>query len=345
LPESFEVFDGLVDCTSDKLSVFLERVKVFRSSTFVVLNVESLDGKLLENLLSFLSNPGIAQDGICLHLLQQEGSMLHTAPWVRGVRWELDDYHNDHNAGWKNLILDGIHMNEVSVVWSPQSGAGKTRYIQEKFGEGVRRDRNGESAKVTIHERTSVKSLTQALATKFSQSTGTKSVHLNLTSLSAGAGEQSSRWADCLNHFFFSLLVLRFVRDSDSARSFHLGESKWRIYIEFPNSDGFDSTRESVVGWLQKHVPAVLLCANLVAPPTHLIIDEETRRVCTYLRAYDDGTIDRKFETPQHRRIVLVLDKSGSMEINLGNSSALSVATDNALGIFDTHVGVGDVSW
>ena len=90
---------------------------------------------------------------------------------------------------------------------------------------------------------------------------------------------------------------------------------------------------------MSKHIPCVLLCGSLETPPTRLILDDQTRRVCTYLRAYENGTIDRKFEPVQQRRILFVLDKSGSMA-----GSALSVATDNALRIYDTHINAGDVS-
>lgn len=337
------MLDCLVDCSYDKLSVFLERVKTFRSCTFAVLNIESLDGNLLESLLSFLSNPEIGTLGIRLHLIQREGSMLHTAPWIDGTRWEADDYHSSRDARWKDLIRDKLHIDKVTIVWSPQSGTGKTRYIKEKLNERMIRNTEVESAKVTIHEGSSITALTEALSKKFSKNRGPKAVHLNLAHHFDRSEDKFLSFADCINHFFFSLLVLRVVRDPASAKSFHLSESNWRIYLELPNSE-CESTSGSVQAWLCRHIPILLLCGRLETPPTSLILDEPTRRVCTYLRAYDNGTIDRKFEPVQHKRILLVLDKSGSMQVDLGTGSALSVATDNALRIFDSHINVGDVS-
>lgn len=342
MPEAFEVFDGLVDGTREKLSVFLERVKTFRSHTFTILNVEALDGKLLEVILSFLSNPGVALEGIRLHLIQREGSILHSSPWTRGMRWESDEHHVDHQSAWRASILDQVHINQVSVVWSPRSGAGKTRFIHQEMTENIRRDFGAESFKITIHERSTIATLTKDLVSKFSQASAAGSVHFNLTCLPTIDDDASMHWVECLNHFFFSLLVLRYVRDSDSAVSFHL-PSCWNVFVEVPNSE-FRSTSASVTEWLQRNVPILLLCGTLVTPPNRLEIDEETRRVAIYLRAFDDGTIDRKFEPRQQRRIILVLDRSGSMQALLGNGTALSVATDNALRIYDTHIRVGDVS-
>lgn len=305
-----------------------------------MLNIEMLEGKLLETILTFLSNPTIGEE-IRLHLIQRDGSLLHTAPWIRGERWESDEHHDangDSKSEWSALILDETHVKQVSVVWSRQSAYGKTSYI-----ESARRGSGAESAKITIHERSSIESLTEALTANFTQNVGVKVMHLNLTCRFDDDGDENMNRTACLNRFFFSLLVLRSVKGYDSSQSFHLGDCSWRIYLEFPN-DGGESTRDSVEKWLRKHAPILLLCGTLVTPPTDFLVNEETRRVCTYLRAYDNGTIDRKFEPSQQKRIVLVLDRSGSMAMSLGAVSALQVAVDNALRIFDGHIAVDDVS-
>ena len=133
MPETFEVLDGLIDCTSDNLAVFLERVKTFKSNTFVIMNVEALEGRHLEMLLSFLSDPGIAAKGISLNLIQREGAMLHTAPWIQGVKWEDDGAGDENKSVWKALIVDQVHIEAVSIVWSHKNGAGKTHHIQNEL--------------------------------------------------------------------------------------------------------------------------------------------------------------------------------------------------------------------
>lgn len=342
MPNDFEILDGLVDCSSDTLSVFLERVTTFRTNTFAILNVEALEGKLLEMILTFLSDPGIATKGIQLHLIQREGSILHTAPWIRGERWESDSSHESETP-WKTLIVDCVHVKGVSIVWSPRSGSGKTRYIEEKLRKRLESVPNVEVAKVTVHERTSITSLTEDLAKKFTDGVGPKAIHFNLAHLPNGIDEgTTTSWIDALNHFFLSFLVLRFVRSSRSAESFYLGESLCEIYVELPNNDDH-STRDSATNWLHQNLPILSLCGTMRTPPARFAVDDASRRVSLYLRAYDDGTINRKFESVQHRGILLILDKSGSMDTPMGSSNALGVATDNALRIFDSHIGVGDV--
>ena len=40
---------------------------------------------------------------------------------------------------------------------------------------------------------------------------------------------------------------------------------------------------------------------------------------------------------------MFVLDKSGSIEVQMGQSTALSIVIDNAVHIFDCHIGIGDM--
>jgi hypothetical protein len=241
------------------------------------------------------------------------------------------------------LIVDCVHVKGVSIVWSPRSGAGKTRYIEEKLRKRLESVQNVEVAKVTVHERTSITSLTEDLAKKFTDGVGPKAIHFNLAHLPNGIDEgTTTSWVEALNHFFLSFLVLRSVRSSRSVESFYLGESLCEIYVELPNNDDI-STRDSVANWLHQNLPILSLCGTMRTPPARFAVDDASRRVSLYLRAYDDGTINRKFESVQHRRILLILDKSGSMDTPMGSSNALGVATDNALRIFDSHIGVGDV--
>lgn len=101
---------------------------------------------------------------------------------------------------------------------------------------------------------------------------------------------------------------------------------------------------ESPVGemaedWLTGNIPIIASLGTCRGPSRWFILDREARRVCTYLRAFATGTINRKFESGAKKRIVLVLDCYGSME-----GTPFQDAMNNALGIFDTHVIDGDVS-
>jgi hypothetical protein len=150
----------------------------------------------------------------------------------------------------------------------------------------------------------------------------------------------SLRWQADVNHFFFSILILGCVHDTSSSLSFHLGEGSWKIFIELPSEDGVSSME-----WLWRHIPVLAICGTVQEPPNVFAVDEATRRVCTYLRAYDNGTINRKFKTSQ-KQITFVLDVSGSMSAEVGGGlSALAAAIENAVRIFDSHIQPGDVSF
>ena len=94
-------------------------------------------------------------------------------------------------------------------------------------------------------------------------------------------------------------------------------------------------------------MPILACCATFEGPNEEYDIDEKARRVCTYLRAYDNGTIDRKFNSiPTKKQLLFVIDKSGSMGQQMGNGkSALDVAIDNAIRIVDSHLQTEDVSF
>jgi hypothetical protein len=110
------------------------------------------------------------------------------------------------------------------------------------------------------------------------------------------------------------------------------------MLVELPSEEG-----TSALEWLWRHIPVLAICGTVHEPPKDFAIDEEARRVCTYLRAYDNGTINRKLNSA--KQIVFVLDVSQSMEsIVGGGKSALTVAVENAITIFDSHIQPGDVS-
>ena len=99
-----------------------------------------------------------------------------------------------------------------------------------------------------------------------------------------------------------------------------------------------DSEESDIKDWLQQHLPIISHIGTLECPSSEFLIDEQTRRVCTYLRAYDDQTINRKFVAYQ-KCLVFLLDESGSMAGSKANE-----AVDNMIRLFDSHVQIGDVS-
>jgi len=170
-----------------------------------------------------------------------------------------------------------------------------------------------------------------SLKRKFKNSKSSKVVHFSLmTSLDS---KYSALLKD-LNRFFQSLLLTGVVTDPMTFESFSLGARNWTFYIELQDSTG--SNIESVKNSLLAYMPLLAYCATFESPPSVFDIDQKARRVCTYLRALNNGTINRKFQ-PGKKLIIFVIDKSGSMA-----DWQIHSAIDNAIKIFHSHVNNDD---
>lgn len=343
LPKQFEVLDCVGNSVSaEKLSIFLQRCVLFPGHTFVILHADHLEGRLMELLLSFFSSPETGCAGIRLHCVQGRGSILHTAPWVDGKTWDatsldLLTLRNDAELHpWRSLIADrGINL---SVVCSEISGSGKSRHIKEIIKCEKTHDAEMQIGSITLHEGTTIRSLIDNLVFCFSPALKKKAVHFSFTHMPE-RHSGSSRWLDDVNHFFSSVLILGCVHDPSSSISFRLGQGQWKIFVELPSENGVFAGE-----WLWRHIPVLAICGTFDEPSKVYAIDNATRRVCTYLRAFGNGTINRKFKSSA-KRIVFVLDVSGSMSYDVGGGkSALMAAKENAIQIFDSHVQPGDVS-
>jgi hypothetical protein len=322
----------------ERLTLFLDRVKAFTSCRFVVMSTEKLDSKSLEKLLSFLSDREIESLGVNFHCIQQ-GDSFHTSPWVSGKSWDRDSLAAlttpSPDIDWNYRVLDDVAISEVTIITSPSCGTGKTRFIREELSKFESTEVDSQAASIVVHEKSSISSLVEALRSKFSGSSGSRrALHISFTFMPTLENQHEKRWLLEINHFFLSLLVLRSVYDPISATSFSLSSERWKFFFEMPLSSG-----ETAEDWLVKSIPIVASCGTFFNPSNQFIIDHEARRVCTYLRAFENGTINRKCEGGANKRIVLVLDCSGSM-----NGTPFQDAVNNAVGIFDSHVVEGDVS-
>lgn len=312
------------------MALFLERVKAFPSCKFVLVNTEMLDSRNLEILLTFLSDRESASLGISFHCIQRGDNLIHTAPWIEGKTWDSSSP-SKSNPAWEDRILNDM---SISVVSSQSCGTGKTRFIREMLSDFKAAGQDRKVASIIVHETSSICSLIEALKRKFPGSSSGNALHVSFAVLPS-RDAKNEEWMREINRFFFSLMVLRAVYDPLSATSFTLTGEEWLMLVEVPG----DWVGETAEHWFQKNIPIVAAYATFLAPIDHYVIDNEARRVCTYLRAFANGTINRKFEGGAAKRIVLVLDCSGSMD-----GTPFLDAVANAVGIFDSHVAEGDVS-
>ena len=256
----------------------------------------------------------------------------------------LDKIASHNEDDWfKKHVLNVTHIETITVLASDNCGTGKTRCIRERLSK-LYCEGKAQVGAINIHERVTLTTLVTALTSKFPRPCQKNAVYFSFTYMATDC-KKDTAWMEVINQFFLSLLVLRSVHDPSSATTFYLGNGRWDIFIELQalSRDQNEPTIQPRE-WLRRCIPILSHCGQLLEPSKEYVIDNEARRVCTYLRAYDDGTINRKFEPYHHKRVLFVLDESGSMESYVGTGTALDVAADNALEIFDSHIQAEDVS-
>lgn len=337
-PASFEVFDGACTQSPYEINLFLDRVVAFPDQSFTILSVHELHALGQEVIANFLAKHSRSKDKIHLHCIQLKDTILHAPPGVEIRSWDDSSLNDDKTClTWlQNHVIGKKHVHKITTVVG-SCGSGKTTYIRREMDKLA-----SDKASLYIHEDFSLSKAVKSLTSKFSnKKSQNRSIHISF-SISNVADEASQKvLLYAVNNFFNSFLLLGIVHDPSSGTCFHSGMHAYHLFVELDNAQNEETCRS----WLRCHVPILTCCGNTLQPPLEYIIDDPTHRVCTYLRAYDDGTIDRKFNPrPRNKRIFFVLDYSGSMEIDLGGRNALEIATDCMVSIFDSHVQQMDVS-
>ena len=278
--------------------------------------------------MSFLSNHEIAPLGMKFHCIQR-GETLHTAPWISERSWDSAVLATQHSffpsRNWVSTI-----SADLTVVSHDLCGTGKTRHIREQLKSARA---HAQVASIVLHEKSSVGSLIRSLRSKFQSTFQTRLLHISISFLPR-TNDNYKDWLQQMNFFFFCMLALQSIYDPVTTTSFVFA-GKWSVLVEMCCPPSAESSQE----WLQTNIPILGFYSKFQEPECKYVIDDSARRVCTYLRALSKGTINRKYHANALKRIVLVLDCSGSMQ-----GAPFRDAVRNAVCIFDSHVVEGDVS-
>ena len=321
------------------MNLFLDRVASFPSSTFILLNVQALPGDNQEAIVNFISRPDISEHTFNLHCVQLSDTILHSSPWVEQIIWNEKRLKDTALDTLKAYVTDKVHIEDIVVVASSSPGGGKTRLIRKEMERLQREDQELNIISVCIHEGTTLDSLVRSLKVHQTHEACRNAIHF---SFMLPLEKCDTNLIKSLNHFFNNFLLTRSVHSPVSGETFVMGWSKWNIFIEIQGINTHNKPEDFTMQVLNRYIPILSFCATIQKPPREYDVDEKTLRVCTYLRAFSDGTIDRKFEANANKQLLFVIDDSGSMEIMLDHRTAFRVAVDNALNIFDSHIHDGD---
>ena len=320
--------------------MFLERVRAFPEHIFVIAHVERLAASEQELVATFISRHARSADIVHLHCIQSKDTVLYASPGVSISSWNDSSLLEYCPSQWlQGCVSAKGHVRDVAIVFSDTPGSGKTKFIRSEL---ERANANGaQVASLYIHEDFSLTKVVDELRKKFGEGgSEAKSIHFGLSC----DVEPSDDFMLSVNHFFNSFLLFGNVYDPASGNSFCGSSHKWNVFVEMNAHVADEETAQS---WLRERVPILSHCSlRILQPPSDFSIDEKARRVATYLRAYDNGTIDRKFNsTPASKTILFVLDKSGSMGVtDIGGRSRFQVALESMLKVFNSHIRVMDVS-
>lgn len=319
------------------MNTFLNRVKTFQCMTFVIVNVQALTSALKECIFHFLSRNSEIAGEISFHCIQHKSSTLPVLPWVNNNIWDFNSGLKlpSVNASRNKLkqLHEGIHgwIKDFSVV-SSTSGGGKTRYIKTKMGKLCTGEGYTDGT-FYLNEGFQIGSAIRFLSKRF-QGVGSKKVVHFILSFGPSEDIQRRDLLKMIHSFFLSFIFIGHLYDPQSGLSFDIRQYEWSVFFEYQL---WNETEDGIL-WLNTFLPAVACIANFDSPPSEFEIDSKANRVCTYLRAFSDGTINRKF-VPLSKRIVFVLDESGSM-----SGSKANQAVNSIIQLFDSHVQIGDVS-
>ena len=301
--------------------------------------VERLAASEQELIATFIAQHARSADTMHLHCIQSKDTVLYASPGVSISSWNDSSLNEYYPSQWlQGCVASNGHVSDITIVFSDSPGSGKTKFIRSQL---ERANANGtQVASIYIHEDFTLTKAVEQLRNKFGEGGSEEtSSHFGLSC----DAEPSDEVLLSVNHFFNSFLLFGHVYDPTSGDSFYGSSHKWNVFVEM---NVYTGDEDAAQVWLREHVPILSYCSlHILQPPSDFIIDEKARRVATYLRAYDNGTIDRKFNsTPTNKTILFVLDKSGSMCATVGGRSRFQVASESMLSVFNSHIRVMDVS-
>lgn len=340
-PASFEYLDASCIKSSDHVALFLERVRSFPEHIFVIAYVERLAAMEQELIATFIAKHAKSADIMHLHCIQSKDTVLYASPGVSISSWNDSSLSEYYPSPWlQDCVASKGHVSDITIVFSDTPGSGKTRFIRSELERTTAA--GAQIASIYIHEDFTLTKAVKQLRDKFGEGgPEDKSVHFGF-SWSCDA-KPSDEFLLSVNHFFNSFLLFGNVYDPMSGNSFYGSSRKWNVFVEMNVCVGGEDAAQV---WLREHVPVLSYCSlHILQPPSAFLIDEKARRVATYLRAYDNGSIDRKFNsTPANKTILFVLDTSRSMGSLIGGRTTFQVASESMLSVFNSHIRVMDVS-
>jgi hypothetical protein len=282
------------------LETFLDRVQHHRKRCFTLLQVEALAPTVQQLLLRYLlACRDAAEPNLhCVQLFSEtrhDSTALQAASWVTPHAGSIDKMDREKTSqALRPWCIDGHNISSLTYVTGP-SGSGKTHWMRNKMTTWQAEQR--ECCIISITEAFSFEVATRQLHEKVEQYGAVRMglcFHINLGKSRVQERAVWDALMHRINQFFFSLLVLQSVEDSTGFVFTVPPGCQWEVLIEIPDRAGHldelipTSPEESL--WLE--LPVVACLGHEQTPSNEFELNEDTKLVCTYLKALHDGKID-----------------------------------------------------
>eukprot|EP01040_Poterioochromonas_malhamensis_P005804 gene5804-6244_t len=299
--------------TSNDLKEFLNRALSFPQMNFTLVRFDLLSLSQQQMVLKFMLEHHELKN---LHCIENGNSVLQSASWMPVINAE------DHLGDFDYLskIKDWTKSNQNNLCFHGPAGSGKTFHLRKWMHQS--RAQGFVAHLISITEQFDWKRILQSIYNAFVS--GEKvllAFQINIGKFRDNDGEikQWKRLVESINVLFFHLLVIRGFSFLNSEIIFNIPlTANCLIGLEFPDLAAHVEGPiglEDLFSFISREVPVVSTTFQFQdASSFALELSSEAIHVCKYLKAFDNGSIDKLYSHEGGEKdVMIVLDISGSM--------------------------------
>ncbi|CAF4187948.1 unnamed protein product, partial [Rotaria magnacalcarata] len=280
LPADYQLLRCSVS-TDDDIRLFFSRVRTFRRLTFAVIDIDKLHHRLRELVLN-------EQDSLTKQS-ERHGTIYYFSreliSFRKGVRpFYIRPQHRNSSHAYSQFMTllrnNNLPLPQIQIICG-KAGIGKTHRIKTAYN-----DHN--TSCVSTNDKLNLSSLISTLLSLESKTSSNQlSIYFNI-SIHANFKQ--------LNHAFFSLFVCNSLNDLTSGLTFSPSKEKsWKFIVEVPYTDKYNTTIKTN---FDRILPILsIISSNNFEEVTDenykLFIGDEEKLMATFLKAYEDQTIDQ----------------------------------------------------
>ncbi|XP_065839047.1 uncharacterized protein [Oscarella lobularis] len=324
-PESYELLRCTEETLKEDLNLFLQRARAFPSRIFTLVEVNKLRIELQEDVLRFQMDKSLKSKVNVCYILT-DNAVFHEAPWIQVFRYREEPLalvakqEIKTKTYFKDWVQEYNNLRNLTLVYG-EAGNGKSHYIRKQLSEMFCEE---QVCVIAVHEAFAPLHAIEKLQNLYRERQLQACIYFNFTIAPPKEAKDDISQAEFNRYeslrtemfwFMFSLICMGFVEDTETGKSFRLcGDCAWHIYIEVPS--GHKGSETDLSSFLSCF-PLFYYFGNpyRISSDAPFDIDSSVQLVCKYLKAYDNGSIDKLAKAKKRFLKKLRRAKSEEMEI------------------------------